>query len=136
MQSFLPQLLNWAASNDMVVNFNKTKEMIMGRASKTANLLPLSTETGSIEQVNTFKLLGLHLDANFSWNSHVQAILTKATQQLKRVGVPYAQLLHFYLTIISPVLEYTTPVRYHLITKAHTHGTDRGSSKESHSNHL
>ena len=48
MQSFLPQLLNWAASNDMVVNFNKTKEMIMGPASKTANLLPLSTVTGSV----------------------------------------------------------------------------------------
>ena len=29
MQSFLQQLLNWAASNDMAVNFNKTKEMIM-----------------------------------------------------------------------------------------------------------
>ena len=69
MQSFLQQLLNWAASNDMVANFNKTKQMIMGPASKTANLLPLSTETGSVEQINTFKLLGLHLDANFSWNS-------------------------------------------------------------------
>jgi len=43
---------------------------------------PLSTETGSVEQANTFKLLGIHLDANFSWNSHVQAILTKATQRL------------------------------------------------------
>ena len=109
MQAFLQQLLNWAASNDMAVNLNKTKEMIMGPASKTANLLPLSTETGSVEQVNTFKILGLHLDANFSWNSHVQAILTKATQrlyflkQLKRAGVPCAQLLHFYLTVIRPV---------------------------------
>ena len=42
MQSFLQQLLNWAASNDMVVNFNKTKEMIMDPASKTANLLPFT----------------------------------------------------------------------------------------------
>jgi len=58
VQSFLQQLLNWASSNDMVVNFNKTKEMIMGPASKTANLLPLSTETGSVERLN--KLIRLN----------------------------------------------------------------------------
>ena len=56
----------------------------------------------------------------------MQAILTRITQrlhflkQLKRVGVPYAQLLHFYLTVIRPVLEYAAPVWHHLITKAHT----------------
>ena len=56
----------------------------------------------------------------------MQAILTKATQclyflkQLKRAGVPCVQLLHFYLTVIRPVLEYATPVWHHLITKAHT----------------
>ena len=56
----------------------------------------------------------------------MQAILTKATQrlyflkQLKRAGVPCVQLLHLYLTVIRPVLEYAAPVWHHLITKAHT----------------
>jgi len=126
MQSYLQQLLNWADSNNMVVNFDKTKEMIMGSISKTSNFLPLTTDTGLIEQVNSFKLLGLHLDSNFSWSTHVETILSKATQrvyflkQLKRAGVPHAQLLHFYLVVIRPVLEYAAPVWHHLITKTQT----------------
>jgi len=66
----------------------------------------------------------------------VQAILTKATQrlyflkQLKRAGVPCAQLLHFYLTVIRPVLEYATPVWHHLITEAHTEQIEAVQKKE------
>ena len=140
MQSYLQQLLNWADSNNMVVNFDKTKEMIMGPISKTSNFLPLTTDTGFIEQVNSFKLLGLHLDSNFSWSTHVETILSKATQrvyflkQLKWAGVPYAQLLHFYLVVIRPVgicgSSLAPP------DHQNTDRTDRDSSKESHQNHL
>ena len=58
------------------------------------------------------KLLGIHIDSNLSWHTHVEAIASKATQllyflkQLNRAGVPYAQLLHFYISVIRPVLEY------------------------------
>ena len=79
MQSFLQQLLNWADSNNMVVNFDKTKKMVVGPISKTSNFLPLTTDTGLIEQVNSFKLLGLHLDSNFSWSTHVETILDTAS---------------------------------------------------------
>ena len=46
------------------------------------------------------------MDDNFSWKSHVMAILSKATQRLyflkllNRAGVPRAQLLHLYLAVI------------------------------------
>ena len=33
MQFFIQQLLSWVDSNDMVVNFGKTKEMVMGPPS-------------------------------------------------------------------------------------------------------
>jgi len=52
------------------------------------------------------------LDANFPRNSHVDVILSKATQrlsflkQLRRAGVSPIQLLHFYTAVIRPVLEY------------------------------
>ena len=35
--------------------------------------------------------------------------------QLNRAGVPHAQLLHFYLAVIRPVLEYAAPVWIRLI---------------------
>ena len=87
--------------------------------------VPLSTSSpvpGDIERVNSVKLLGINLDADFSWKSHVEAITSKATQrlyflkQLKRAGVPQAQLLYFYTGVIRPVLEYAAPVWNHLLT--------------------
>ena len=96
---------------------------IMVPPSITANLPPIKTTTGHIERVNSTKLLGIHLDSNFSWQPHIEAILAKATQrlyvlkQLTRAGVPHSQLQHFYLTVIRPVLEYASPVWHHLITK-------------------
>jgi len=66
----------------MAVNFQKTKVMAMGPPSLVSNFLPIQSSIGSIEQVTFVKLLGLHLDANFSWRSHVEAMLSKATKQL------------------------------------------------------
>ena len=66
----------------------------------------------------------MHLDADFSWHSHVEAVTSKATKrlyflkQLKRAGVPHAQLLHFYLAVIRPVLEYEAPVWHHSLNKS------------------
>ena len=38
MQSCFDRLLTWSDKNDMAVNFNKTKEMVMGPHSLTSNL--------------------------------------------------------------------------------------------------
>ena len=38
-------------------------------------------------------------------------------KQLKRAGVPYKQLLHFYTAVIRPVLEYAAPAWHHLINR-------------------
>ena len=75
------------------------------------------------ERVNSTKLLGLYLDSNLTWHTHIDTMLSKSTQrlyflkQLSRASVPQTQLRHFYLTVIRPVLEYAAPVRHHLITK-------------------
>ena len=39
-------------------------------------------------------------------------------KQLKRAGVPHAQLLHFHLAVIRPVLEYAAPVWHHSLNKS------------------
>ena len=43
MQSCFDRLLTWSDENDMVVNFNKTKEMVMGPPSLTTNLPLINT---------------------------------------------------------------------------------------------
>ena len=123
MQYFFQQVLDWCISNDMTVNFTKTKEMIMGPPSMTYNLPLIQSAEGQITRVSSFKLLELHLDADFSWHSHDEAVTSKATKhlyflkQLKRAGIPQSQLLHYYLAVIRPVLEYALPVWHHSLNK-------------------
>ena len=50
-QSCFDSLLTWSDKNDMAVNFNKTKEMVMGPPSLTSTLPLIHTTTGHIERV-------------------------------------------------------------------------------------
>jgi len=94
MQSFFHQLLNWADQNDMIVNLTKTEEMVFGPPSITSNLPPISASSYQIQTASVAELLGVHIDSNRSWHTHVEAIVSRATQrlyflkQLKRAGVP------------------------------------------------
>ena len=84
----------------------------------------LSTPAGPIQRVTNFKLFGLHLDASLSWMTHINTIASKTSKQLyflkqlRRAGVPPQQLLHFYMAVIRPVLEYASPVWHYSITRA------------------
>jgi len=53
----------------------------MGSPSKTSHVPLFQLSAGHIERVSSVKLLGISLDADFSWKSHVEAIMSKATQK-------------------------------------------------------
>jgi len=101
MTDYLSSLLTWTANNDMQLNTSKTKEMTLVRIDSTS-IPSLSTPSGPVQRVTTFKLLGLHLDAGLSWTIHNNTIVSKANKllyflkQLRRATVPPQQLLHFY----------------------------------------
>jgi len=96
--------------------------MIIGSLDSN-NLSPLSTSSGTVECVATFKLLGIHLVTNLSWSVHINSITSKASKwlyflkQLNREGVPQNQLLHFYTAVVCSVLEYAASVWHHLINR-------------------
>ena len=65
MANYLTSLLTWTAENYMQLNTSKTKEMLLGRLNPVNTPL-LSTPAGTVQQVDTFKLLGVHLEANLT----------------------------------------------------------------------
>jgi len=83
-----------------------------------------TNSTGLIERVTTFKLLGINFEANLSWSLHINTTAAKASKhlyflkQLKTAGLPTDQLLHFYVAVIRPVVEYCTPVWHYAINRA------------------
>jgi hypothetical protein len=76
----------------------------------------INFETGSVERVTSFKLLGLTITNNLNWDEHINAISVKAGRRLhflkllKRSSVACDDLLYYYKSIIRPVLEYACPV--------------------------
>ena len=109
MQSFVDDLAQQAAQRNMNVNTKKTKEMLIGPITKNPpQQLTLSGTT--VDRVDTFKLLGVHVSTDLKWTQHVNAISAKAVsriyflKQLKRAGAQMSDLVHFYTAICySPV---------------------------------
>lgn len=107
----------------MQINHNKTKEIALGPVARR-DLDPLFVGGNNIERVLTFKLLGVHIDSDLRWNTHIDALAKRVNsrlytlKQLKRSGLPEQDLLIFYTTVIRPVLEYANVVWHHSITVA------------------
>ena len=59
MQSFICTLINWTLENDMRINTSKTKELVIGPWCHQHNAASLQTDSGAVERVHDFKLLGV-----------------------------------------------------------------------------
>ena len=107
----------------MLVNYKKTKEMVLGR-SQEQPLSLLSIDGHTVARVSSFKLLGVHIDDNLRWSTHIRIICSKANSRiyclklLKRAGLPPNALLCYYTPIIRPLLEYACVVWHHGLTQA------------------
>ena len=130
MQSYIAKVDKWSLLNHMNINFNKTKEMIIGTLSKSPPPL-ISIDGNSIERVSHFKLLGVILDCKLKWRTHVDAICKRATsrlyflKQLRRNCVTEDDLYTFYITTIRPVLEYACPAWHSSLTMEECNDIER-----------
>jgi len=115
MQLAADEIADWSHRNFMNINTKKTKEMLLDPIVKTP---PASIvfDTGVVDRVTSFKLLGVVITDNLSWENHVSAICAKAgcrlhfLKLLKRSSVTRDDLLQYYKSIIRPVIEYACPV--------------------------
>ena len=69
-----------------------------------------------IERVSTYKILGVFIDSDLRWNSHVDYIYKKACKKLyslrilRRAGVDQASMLKVYTSSVRSLLEYAVSV--------------------------
>jgi len=105
----------------MNVNGRKTKEMMIGPISKDPPAY-LWLCGASVDRVATFELLGVFVSCDLKWSEHVDAVVSKAAshlhflKQLKRAGAPIRDFLHFYISVLRPILEYACPVWHSSLT--------------------
>jgi len=86
MQLHFQDLHGWTTYNKMKINYTKTKEMILDPLAKSPpDLLSHCSTTDAslvIERVKFFKLLGINISHDFSWQTHVDLITSKAASRL------------------------------------------------------
>ena len=110
MNNELELVQTWIHANKLSLNIEKTNYMIF---SNSLNVLPtpLKLNNTKIQQVDNTKFLGLHIDTDLSWKTHinyVSKILSRNTGILNKLKYyfPSHILQSIFSTLISPYVNY------------------------------
>ncbi len=120
------QAVQWSTRNNMILNTDKTKEMLVNFGRKTPSFPPIQVDGQNIESVRSFKLLGVIFNNKLTWTDHVESICSKAARRiyflclLKRAGLPPSDIVAVYCSVIRSVLEYACEIWHPGLTQEHT----------------
>ncbi len=85
LQFAADDLVKWSRSNGLVINESKTKEMVIyfGRKFSKENDIPHTIIYDRvIHHVHSFKLLGVYISSDLSWDFHVEYIVKKVAKRM------------------------------------------------------
>ena len=101
----------------MRLNEKKCKEMVITFLKyQPSPVPPMFLNGAAITRVSSFKLLGVTLSSDLSWNDHCDEMLKKAYKRLyalrslKAAGLDQKDLVLVYCSLVRSVLEYASPV--------------------------
>ena len=130
LQSDLDEIQQWASRNDMMLNEKKCKEMTVNFLRQSPVITSLSIDGQSLDQVLSFKVLGVTLNHRLKWDAHVEVTVKKASKRLyilrvlRRSGVPPSDLLLIYISLVRSVLEYACSVWHTSLTKGQSNAIE------------
>jgi hypothetical protein len=119
--SLLPIVVNeifyFAVSRGMKLNPKNCKEMFASFIKYDLQCIDSIYISGTpVERVCCYKLLGVIISQDLTWNRHVNYILNKinfrlyALRQLKKAGLTQHDLLKIYCSLVRSCIEYASPV--------------------------
>ena len=94
LQSNLDNISKWCTYNDMALHPQKTKCMIIGSKQKLRGdkQLTLKVNENILENVRFQKVLGVYIDCNISWHTHIDCL--QKSEQLNIIAKAYFILLN------------------------------------------
>ena len=93
----------WCQENNLSLNVNKTKEMIIDFRKQQREHLLIHIDGTAVEKVESFKFLGVHIMDKLKLSTHTDSVVKKAQQRLfnlgrlKKFGLSPITLTNFYL---------------------------------------
>ena len=114
----LAKVHNWLTANKLTLNTTKTEFMLIGSRQRLSTLTNFSRPEingAPIDQVANAKSLGVIIDDNLSWSSHIDKLTKKIASgigAIKRVRhlVPQATLQNIFSALVQPHLDYCNVV--------------------------
>ncbi|KAI4898625.1 hypothetical protein NFI96_006403 [Prochilodus magdalenae] len=76
------QLTDWCRTNNLSLNVDKTKEMVVDFRRARRDHSPLHIDGSTVEIVKSTKFLGVHLAEDLTWSLNTSTITKKAQQRL------------------------------------------------------
>ena len=117
LQNDINTLAKWVDRNHLTLNAGKCKCMVISRLRRrSVPFHPLKLHMQTMERVSQYKYLGVLINEDLTWSSHINEISNKARRM---VGLLYRQfyawtstpaLLKLYTTLVRPRLEYASQV--------------------------
>ena len=99
----------WCKDNNLSLNVIKTKEIVDYSKRRTEHA-PILIDGAVVEQVESFKFLGVHITNKLTWSKHTKTVVKRAQQNLfplrtlKRFGIGPQILKRFYSCTIEIIL--------------------------------
>ena len=121
IQDALDDMNEWTRNNNMKLNPSKCTTMIITFCKNPPQRETLSIADVELSAVTEAKLLGVVLQSNLKWDSHVTHVIKKCNRKLymlrslKRFNIPVTDLVTVYSVYIRP--EYGCPVFNGSLTK-------------------
>jgi exonuclease III len=107
----IEKITKWLKLNKLSLNVQKTKAMIFHTSRRKIRNPKLKIESNDILFVTEFNFLGIHLDSNLRWQTHINKISNKISRangifnRMKHI-LPENILLTLYNTLVLPHFNY------------------------------
>ncbi len=89
------QLVDWCNTNNLLLNVEKTKEIIVDFRKKQHRHTPLIINNTVVEVVSSVKFLGVQITDSLTWTANITSLVKRAQQRLfclrrmRRAHFPY-----------------------------------------------
>ncbi|KAK1805486.1 hypothetical protein P4O66_019788 [Electrophorus voltai] len=104
------ELVSWCKVNNLYLNIDKAKEMIVDFRRARRDHSPLAINGSSVEIVKNIKFLGVHIAENLTWTLNTSSITKRAQQRLyflrklREAHLPSPILTTFYKGTVESIL--------------------------------
>ena len=102
----------WCDINKLLLNTDKTKELVIDHRINKEPIEPLKIKGKTIEQVELYIYLGITIDNQLNWDAHALSVLNKVNKRLyflRKLGsfqIDFTIMSLFYTSVIESVLTF------------------------------